>query len=41
MTSINEKKSRSYVDIEDGIDRVERFDLDDGRKGEARYGAPR
>lgn len=31
-------KSGSFVDIEDGIDEVERFDLDDSGEGEARYG---
>ena len=41
MTSINKMKSRSYVDVEDGVDGVERLDLDDGRGGEAHYGASR
>jgi hypothetical protein len=31
-------KRRSYVDVEDGIDRVERFNLEDGGEGEARCG---
>jgi len=31
-------KSRSFVDVEDGIDGVERFDLDDGEEGEAHCG---
>ena len=39
MASINEMKSNSCVDIEDGVDRVERLDLDDGRKGDTRCGA--
>ena len=38
MTSMNEMKSRSYADIEDGVDGVERFDLDDGGEGEAHCG---
>jgi hypothetical protein len=41
MTSINEMKSKSCVNIEDGVDRVERLDLDDGRGDEACRGAPR
>ena len=35
---MNEMKSRSYVDVEDGVGGVERFDLDDGRESEARCG---
>jgi len=38
MTSINKMKSRSNVDVEDGVDGVERFDLEDGGEGEARCG---
>jgi len=37
MTSINDM-NRSYVDVEDGVDGVERFNLEDGGEGEARCG---
>ena len=32
-------KSKSFVDVEVGVDRVQKFDLDDGGEGEARYEA--
>ena len=41
MTSMNIMKNKRCVDVEDGIDGVERLDLDDGRGGEAHYGASR
>ena len=32
-------KSKSFVDVEVGIDGVQKFNLDDGGEGEARYRA--
>ena len=34
---MNEMKNKSCVNVEDGIDGVERLDLDNGWGGEARY----
>ena len=32
-------KSKSFVDVEVGVDRVQKFDLDDGGEGKACCGA--